>query len=131
MKSLLPLLLGLLLAGCATTPGSRILTDQDNGRAITIPVGADAVVQLPANPTTGYDWKPAAATLPTLRLVESSYTPNASTMGLTGAGGTEIFRFRGLAPGQVTVQLNYARPWEKETAPAKSMRFTVTVAPRS
>ncbi len=124
MKKLLSLCLGLLLAGCATAQSTRILTQQDSGCAVAVSVGTIIVVRLPANPTTGYDWKPVSVTAPVLTLIGLSY---AAPRGVVGAGGTDTFRFRATKTGQQRLQLNYARPWETGVPPVQTVSFMVTV----
>lgn len=127
MKWLPSICLGLLLAGCATAPGTKVLTSKDSGRTVTVPVGAMVEVELAANPTTGYDWEPVSGAGPALKLVRSSYTRNPAPQDYAGVGGTETFRFHAEKAGQEVVQLNYVRPWEKNAPPAETVRFTVAV----
>jgi inhibitor of cysteine peptidase len=130
MRRLFPLLLGLLLAGCATTgPTTKTLTAQDNGQTIRVAVHATLVVQLSSNPTTGYSWEPAGKTLPVLKLFRSSHAPAAGLAGMPGMSGTDTFRFEVVQPGQQRLQLNYVRPWEKGVPPAQTVAYDIIAAP--
>jgi len=60
-KPIVALLASWVLAGCATTHSTMTLTPRDNGREIAVKTGAVLVVELPANHTTGYCWKPHGA----------------------------------------------------------------------
>jgi predicted secreted protein len=44
-----------------------------------------------------------------------------------GKSGKEVWKFRGVMPGTVTVTFNYARPFDKDTPPAKTVTYSVTV----
>ena len=46
---------------------------------------------------------------------------------LIGAGGWEIFRFRAIGAGQMTLQLVYHRPWEEGVKPLKTFTLRVVV----
>ena len=129
MKPLLPLFLGLLLAGCATVPATKVLTRQDNGHAVTVPVGTTLVVQLPSNPTTGYAWTPVNVPAPVLKLIRSSYAQTPAPPAFAGVGGMDTFRFDALKAGSQILQLNYARVWEKGIPPVETVSFPVTVEP--
>ena len=45
----------------------------------------------------------------------------------TGAGGINVFRFRGEQAGQGVLQFEYRRPWETGVPAAKTVRYPVTV----
>lgn len=128
--SLLPLSLTLTLlvfaAGCATPRTERVYSEAHNGRTIRLHAGEVFTVTLPANPTTGYVWE--LQSVDTAVLATSSqvlYTPKEG--GALGGGGTAAFTFRAIAPGRATVQMNYARPWEKGAAPARTFVLGVEV----
>ena len=46
-------------------------------------------------------------------------------MGLVGAGGTELFRFKALKKGEAEITMSYKRSWETEILDQKA--FTVDV----
>ncbi len=101
-----------MLSGCASAQPARLLTQPDNGQTVTVPLGTTIMVQLAANPTTGYNWTPVSVTVPVLTLTGSSYTPDRVPSGVVGSGGMDTFRFRAFKTGQQQLRLNYARPWE-------------------
>jgi inhibitor of cysteine peptidase len=101
------------------------ITDTNAGQTIRIAVGQSLDVRLAANPTTGYEWSTGALRAgPLMRTGRSTFAP--STSGLLGAGGTQVFAYRGTAPGTAHLSFEYARPWE-HTAPAKHIAVTVVV----
>lgn len=128
MKPITAVVLSLLLAGCATMKSIPTLTERDNGRDIHIAVGERLIVKLASNATTGYRWAAPPPAEPVLRqLDEATYVPNMAPPGMVGVGGTETFEFKALKAGQETLQIQYARSWEKDVAPARVFSLNVTV----
>ena len=108
--------------------GTVQLGEADNGRALTVAKGGTVVVSLPSNPSTGFSWAmtgPAPAELE--QQGEPKYLPPVATTPAVGAGGTEVFTFKAKATGTATLELGYARPFEKGVPPAKTFKVTVTV----
>lgn len=120
MKSWLPPALACiafaLVLGCddssADAPSAAI-TQSQNGETIALAKGESLAIQLPGNPTTGYEWTVAQLDPAFLRLADSSYAPDSSALG---SGGTYTFRFETLQPGATSLALAYRRSWE--TTPA-------------
>ncbi|GAJ04548.1 unnamed protein product, partial [marine sediment metagenome] len=46
---------------------------------------------------------------------------------LVGAGGWEIFRFKAISAGQMTLQLVYRRSWEEGVEPINTFSIEVVV----
>jgi inhibitor of cysteine peptidase len=95
------------------TPGQSIAVDQ----------GDQFVIALASNPTTGYSWKAAAND--NVEQVKSKFVQGDSL--LMGAGGTQFITFKATKRGSTTLQVDYARSFEKGTAPAKTESFPVRV----
>jgi predicted secreted protein len=120
-------LLIILLAGAILMTGCdkpfMIITDADNGKNKSIPMGAEFWVKLQAQLGTGYSWK---VTSP-----ESDFQqlggPVTENTGRTIPGGTEIqiFKFKAAKITDAELKLEYIQPWEKDFKPAKS--FTVKI----
>ena len=128
MKSALLILACLLVAGCATISGPKVLTDFDSGHEITVAVGEIFDVELPSNITTGYGWNYRSECEPVVEQVgKRAYVPRSASFGMVGVGGTEIWRFRATKSGRQSLQLDYARSWEKGAAPARTVIFNVVV----
>ncbi len=75
---------------------------------ISVSKGEAFVIELVANPTTGYEWQPdfdPAA----LKLAGREFVRSGSAMG---AGGVERFRFESLAAGATRLSFTYKRGWE-------------------
>ena len=96
--------------------------------AAELKVGETQVLELPGNPTTGYSWI-LAAPLPSDCPVSVAvdYEAAESPRGLVGRGGVFKVCYTGVKPGTATVELVYARPWEKGKAPLQKTNLIVTV----
>ena len=131
MKCLLALVVSLILAGCATDHPAKTLTLLDSGHQIMVTVGQVLVIELPSNRSTGYCWNYRREAEPVVEKVgEPAYEEDSNPLGLVGAGGTEIWRFRATKVGWQPLRLEYARPWEKEGAAARQVSFDVVVGER-
>jgi len=132
LKTKIILWLGMVVASLsaltAAEPGTpvlvKVLTEKDNGTAVTLPLKSRLMIRLPAQPGTGFSWTPKASSS-LLRLVKSY--EKASTHMLPGGIETEVFVFTPVASGTDQLELDYRRPWEHGVAPAKVFRFTATV----
>lgn len=93
---------------------------------ISAKVGQEFSVSLESNPSTGYKWDLESALDESKILkVRSEYVPSGSNR--IGAAGKEVWVFKALSPGDYAIKMKYARPWEKDTAPAKTATFEVSV----
>ena len=100
--------------------------------ATTAPIalvrGQTLVVTLDANITTGFRWEAIAGFEPTLMQVGTAdYVAPVSPPAEVGAPGTMTFRFRAANAGTTTLEFAYRRPFELNVAPAKTVRYDVTV----
>ena len=93
------------------------------GQSITVDQGKQFVIALASNPTTGYSWKAAANG--NVEQVKSKFVQGDSK--LMGAGGTQFITFKATKRGSTTLQVDYARSFEKGTAPADTESFPVRV----
>ena len=125
----LPVLIACLLAGCATHSSVKVLTPLDNGHEITVTVGQVLFVELPGNLTTGYGWNYQNNGAALEQLGQREYMEDAHPFGLVGVGGTEIWRFRAVKVGRQVLRLEYARPWETNVPPVKSVNFNMVIQP--
>jgi len=111
-------------------PAPELAFDQasakDDGKQnLTVKKGADFKIELEGNMTTGFSWLPAFDDQ-VVKLVSQDYRESTGDKRLVGAGGTQVFVFRGLKAGQTEIKFNYARPWES-VQPAKTATYKVTV----
>jgi inhibitor of cysteine peptidase len=123
--------------GCATAQEASVqvtkqevrptrLTAKDSGRRLELRVGDRFTLELRANLSTGYSWKVVSSGEPVIRLLgEPTYTEDSR---MAGAGGTVTYEFRAEQTGAASLELVYARPWEKDAKPAETFSLAVAVA---
>lgn len=119
----------LAAAGCrsaqpAAPPSQAMVSAANAGESVTLAVGGTLTVALPANPSTGYSWVPTST--PEFLFQQGQPTFEASsTTTAVGAGGTEVIRFKAVAPGSGTLVMEYVRPWETTSTPVKKFEVKV------
>jgi inhibitor of cysteine peptidase len=135
--TLVTLFIASLLIGCtpaakptpatppAATPAESTgpLEFANPAQRITVPVGVTFVINVDANPTTGYTWE-VGFDQSLLKLVRR-YTPSGT--GMIGAGGVESFEFEGMRAGETEVYLNYKRPFEPNNPALETKTFKITI----
>ncbi|MBN1955443.1 MAG: protease inhibitor I42 family protein [Anaerolineae bacterium] len=104
-------------------PGEVVLTTLDNGQRVELRGSNVLVLNLEANPATGYSWQVQGMDRRVLTQVESEFVSNSTMLG---APATQVMRFQGLTAGQTEIRLAYARPWEN-AAPARTFSVQVQV----
>ena len=85
----------------------------DDGDALR--VGDELIIELPSNASTGYAWdlrEPADSAIVDLESV--TYVMDDAPDGMSGVGGTEVFRFRATGVGTTTIRLEYVQSWEPD-----------------
>ncbi|MDD5422463.1 MAG: protease inhibitor I42 family protein [Candidatus Omnitrophica bacterium] len=98
----------------------------DPSLVIEAKAGKDVVITLESNRTTGFEWQlsePLDKNI--IEFKSSEYI--ASDGKLVGAGGKEVWTFRAIGAGKTFIVMKYARPWEKDVAPAMKEIFTISV----
>ena len=100
---------------------------EPEARTVELTVGQSMTVNLPGNPTTGFQW--CVAECADVVQVGLAFEPKAPESGtpLCGSHSTTTVVLTGLKVGQGVVKLVYARPWEKDKAPEDTRVYTVTV----
>ena len=116
-----------VLASCATLNREGTVAPVDGGN-VSVRQGAPLVINLAANPTTGYGWVLAGDPGKSVWLIGGpDYTPDPVPEGMMGVGGTTTFRFRALDSGAAKLEFSY-RPLQEMSAPAaKVVNVDVTV----
>jgi inhibitor of cysteine peptidase len=105
------------------------LTEADRGKTVKIAVGQMALLSLEGNATTGFQWSVEKLDGDAIRQEgKAEYRLKKNTPGLVGVGGVYVFHFSAVKSGKALLKLTYARPWEKNTPPAKTfeLQFDVT-----
>jgi len=113
-----------LIAGCGS---STIKAYSNPEETIDSSTNKEFIVliALESNPSTGYSWV-AEYDDAMLELVEETFELGEyAKENIVGAGGTELFRFKGLIKGNTDITFNYKRVWETEVLDTKV--FTVEI----
>jgi len=85
-------------------------------------------VSLPANPTTGYQWRIRQGKVPPcLEFLRKDYKSDEATEGIVGVGGQAIFFFRALEKGNGQLTFEYIRTWEPAKKPLQEKTYWVEV----
>ena len=102
------------------------VTQEDNGRVVSVKVGDTVSVRLPENPTTGYSW--AIDSIDAKRLEADAPTYQGEGAGL-GTGGTRTWRLVGRAPGRTRLGLKRWRHWEGDASVVERFAVTLDIKP--
>ena len=115
----------LLFFGC----NSKIVDQSDSIEPgnITIKSGDTFEIKLESNPTTGYSWRLAESPSGTIQNISNVYEPRKTSGNIVGSGGTEIWTFKAVSKGNIILNFEYARPWEKDIKPIKKETYQITV----
>jgi inhibitor of cysteine peptidase len=110
----------------ASRPAPVTLTEKDGGKVAIVKIGTKIELRLPSNASTGYSWvldQGDAKKLPSMG--KASYEQGKAEV--PGAPGIQVWHFKAAKKGVVTLKLNYLRPWEKNTPPAKTWKVTIRI----
>ena len=111
------------LALLALTPHTPVFTDASQPAAVD--AGEEFFIALASNQTTGYTWSQAIEDGKILAYEGNVYQNPSS--GLMGAGGQQIFIYHANRSGNTQIRFSYARPFEPNVPPSKTLTFDVTV----
>jgi predicted secreted protein len=113
------------LTACGDDGGSTVVLDAaDSGSDVALDVGDQIDVQLEANPTTGYSWE--LGPLPDgLELVSSGFEEPGGS--LVGAGGTQVFVFDVVGPGDGILRIEYVRVFDDPVVAAQIVEYVLTI----
>jgi len=105
------------------------VNEEDDGSQVELEQGQVLVVTLESNPTTGYGWEVVETQESILQQMGEAEFKQSQTgePPLVGAGGWEIFRFKTISAGKMTLQLVYRRSWEEGVEPLKTFTLQVVV----
>lgn len=120
--------LGTKYQGIERTPDSRSPEEgfSDPTRPVAVNAGQTFTLRLRSNPTTGYIWELADPLKEgVLSLIGRKY--QADKTDRVGASGTEIWTFKAGGTGEARINLQYVRPWEKDTPPVQTTQFRINV----
>jgi inhibitor of cysteine peptidase len=115
---------GVIFLRYGEAPEMLEIGQDENGREVTLAVGGAVELSLAENRTTGYHWELKESAEPICELVKDEFEPSS---GPPGSGGVHRWRFEAVKPGSGKIRLQYRRPWEKNTAPARTYEVSVRV----
>ncbi len=129
MKKITATILGVLLSlwvltGCVQVTGGKVYGENDTN--IEVKKGGTFVIQLPENPTTGYQWAISIADDAIVKTSDDQYKPDETATDVVGSGGVRVLTFEALEKGTTSVTLSYERSWEEGSA-EQTIVYTVTV----
>lgn len=105
-----------------------VVVGEDSGPA-QLEVGQLLEVRLPMQAGTGYSWTPASGLSPNIELVTQVTLHPLGAQAMVGGSQTQMFIYRAIAPGEVTLTFGYRRPWETGVPPARIVSQRVTIGP--
>ena len=102
-----------------------VMTEAQNNATVHVKQGNYIILQLPENPTTGYQWN--LTTTPGLLVTNDTYVPSDTTGKLVGSGGTRVWDMTATGKGEQAIRAIYCRSWEPVTGNETAFRATVMV----
>jgi predicted secreted protein len=113
----------LLYIAYLSTTGPPLNSNISNvDQNISIREGQEFGLNFKSNPTTGFEWIPVFDK----NIINQTSHTFRRTSTLIGAGGTDIFTFKGISPGTTTLKLQYKRSWDKDFAEERVFLVKVT-----
>jgi inhibitor of cysteine peptidase len=101
------------------------LTKADDGRVVSLNAGDAITIELPGNPSAGYQWALEGAADGALRVAPSGFQPAGTGVG---GGGIERWVVTSRDPGQARLMFKYWRPWAGESSIVDRFVLTIDVA---
>jgi inhibitor of cysteine peptidase len=102
-----------------------VFSKEDNGALVQVSRGSKVTIELPENPTTGYQW--IVNGVDELFLApEGDAFLTGHQMGL-GAGGVRRFFFRAKGTGCTSLSLINKRAWQADNKAGGSFKIAVQV----
>ena len=128
----------ILLAGCASSSSTPTPTlpptaetpttlpePTDPTQLVTVGPGDPFNLVLPANSSTGYRWNLVGELDANIvEFVEQNYISEQPV--IPGSGGVDVWTFRGLNPGDTTIELGYYPP-SNTAEPEETVIFSIHV----
>ncbi len=109
--------------------GEEQVQTEETSETSEVETGQHFALSLESNPSTGYSWQTAQAPDASIvQLLDNHYAePAQAPEGMVGTPGLEVWQFLAVGAGSTTIILEYLRPWETDTPPAKRYTLSITV----
>jgi len=111
--------------GTAVQVGHLVFTEKENNATVSVSQGTIITLQLPENPTTGYQWN--LTTTSGLKVTNDMYVPSDTTGTLMGSGGIHIWEILVDNNGRQAISAIYKRSWEPATGNETGFEITLHV----
>jgi inhibitor of cysteine peptidase len=111
----------------AVTGDLRIISDADAGKEIILTVGQNLIIDLPANPSTGYRWNIVEINEDLLSLVSREFRQDKAPPGKVGVGGTLVLNFMAVDKGDFKLKLEYSRAVSSGSDIAKTFEVDIKI----
>jgi predicted secreted protein len=103
-----------------------VITNKDNGRIFTVPVGQKIIVNLRDPGGGGYNFLTPEHDKSVLKMLGEHRLPRAEPRRM-GDFGRMVYEFRAQKEGQTALVIPIKRPWEKESQ--TYLKVTISVRP--
>lgn len=117
----------ILLASCSAEVSGASVTYDETVKLITAKIGEPFSISLDSNATTGYQWRLSSPLDATVIKLESSVYQESQSTHIVGAGGKELWTFIPVGQGETLIRMEYIRPWETGSTPARAHEVKVVV----
>lgn len=131
MKKLvfLSLFVGLMFVTGCRRDGGAIVIGENNGPisgSIKGRLDRNFIIVLPSNITTGFSWQLDEFEPGIVEVVSQQYKQAEDAQDVIGAGGQEVWTFKAVGVGEITLHFRYIRPWESDMPPANTADIVIT-----
>ncbi len=106
-------------------PKPVLITQEDNHRTFTVPVGTPVRITLQGRPGTGFGWFLLHGDPKVLKPVGTPKSEAPKPEQKLDGIELTVFRFKAMRRKSCTLEFVYRRPWEKDVPPAET--FTVEI----
>lgn len=121
------MMIAAVLAGCGRQKEVRLTVDQLDG-ILEMNKGQTLVIELPANPSTGYAWEAENLDAAIFEPVgETEFIREQSDKAFVGAPETQIIRLKAIGSGETRLTLIYHRSFEQGVDPLETHHLDVSV----
>lgn len=128
MRKVLPILIVLIIIAVLIVVGLIFIVDWNNNNPQNpVITQKNFEINFDANATTGFSWAYTIDKEGIVELVKDEYVANSTDTLMVGVGGKQYYEFKGLSAGSAVITFTYSQSWDKESAPAQTIAYSLTV----
>lgn len=128
MKKVLPILIVLIIIAVLIVVGLIFIVGENNNNPQNPVITQNNFeINFDANATTGFSWSYTIDKEGIVELVRDEYIANSTDTLMVGVGGKQYYEFKGLSEGTAVITFTYSQSWDKESAPAQIIAYSLTV----